>query len=89
VVPLSPLAAQQAGVASRLYVGRVVAGGPADGAGLRVGDVITQIDGAAATSSDHLLGLTLTRRAGDKVRLTYERAGETHTTTLTLGEQPE
>jgi putative serine protease PepD len=63
-VPLSASAAQQAGVASGLYVGRVIAGGPADDAGLRVGDVITQIDGAPATSSDQLLGLTLTRRDG-------------------------
>jgi hypothetical protein len=43
----------------------------------------------ATHRSDQLLGFTLTRRAGDKVRLTYERGGETHSTTLTLEEQPE
>ncbi len=88
VLPVPPAAAQQGGTDEGLYVGRVVAGGPADDAGLQVGDVITKIDGVPATSSDQLVGLTLTKRAGDKVSLTFERDGTSMSTTLTLGEQP-
>src|SRR6185437_9256701 len=88
VLPPSASAVQQAGTAEGLYVGRIVAGGPADDAGLRVGDVITEIDGVPATSGDQLLGLTLTKRAGDRVQLTHERDGRSHTTTVTLGMQP-
>jgi putative serine protease PepD len=46
----------------------VVAGGPAATGGLQVGDVITSIDGQPATSADQLMALTLTKRAGDRVR---------------------
>jgi len=58
-----------------LYVADVTAGGPAATAGLRVGDVITEIDGRPARDSEQLVVLTLTRHAGDTVELTYDRDG--------------
>jgi hypothetical protein len=33
------------------------------------------------------VALTITMKAGDKVDLTYVRAGQTHETTVTLGSQ--
>jgi putative serine protease PepD len=86
--PIPASAAQQAGVTEGLYVSRVTSGGPAAEAGIRVGDVITEVDGEAATTSDQLVALTLTKRAGDKVSLTYQRDGQSKSTTLTLGRQP-
>jgi putative serine protease PepD len=50
-----------------------------------MGDVITKLDGAPATSAEQLLELTLTRKPGDTITVTYERDGSTHTTRLTLG----
>ncbi len=80
--------AQEAGVSEGLYVRQVVPGSPAAQAGLQSGDIITEIDGEPARSTDQLQALTLTKRPGDKVQLTYERDGKTSTTTVTLGTQP-
>jgi putative serine protease PepD len=68
-----------------LFVTAVTPGGPADHAGLEVGDVITELDGKSATTAEQLLELTLTHRAGDSVTITYERQGTTHETSLVLG----
>ncbi|MDR0343306.1 MAG: trypsin-like peptidase domain-containing protein [Nocardiopsaceae bacterium] len=87
-VPVSAAAAQQSGTPEGLYVGGVTAGGPAAGAGLRAGDVITKVDGEDATSNVQLQELTLTKKPGDKVPLTYRRGGSTHTADVTLGTQP-
>jgi putative serine protease PepD len=66
----------------------VAAGGPAARAGLRPEDVITSIDGEAATSNIQLQELTLTKKPGDTVSIGYARAGHSATTTVTLGAQP-
>jgi putative serine protease PepD len=75
------------GPRSGLYVSDVEAGGPAAQAGLRVGDVITRIDGAAATSVDQLTVLTLKRDAGDRIEMTYLRDGTSRATKVTLTQQ--
>jgi putative serine protease PepD len=59
--------------------------GPAAQAGIQVGDVITAVEGEAVDSSDQLLALTLTRRAGSTLKMEIERAGATHSVTITLG----
>ena len=87
-VPIPPAAAAQAGLPEGLYVQAVAAGGPAARAGLRPGDVITSIDGEAATSNIQLQELTLTKKPGDTVSIGYARAGHSATTTVTLGAQP-
>jgi putative serine protease PepD len=86
-VPVTAAISQNTGLPEGLHVNSVQAGGPAATAGIRPGDVITQIDGQPATSPDQLVALTITKKAGDKVDLTYVRAGQTHETTVTLGSQ--
>jgi putative serine protease PepD len=86
--PILAQAAQQGGVPEGLYVAGVAGGGPAAAAGLRTGDVITTIDGKAATSNVQLQELTLTQKPGDQVPLDYWRSGKTTSTTVTLGTQP-
>jgi putative serine protease PepD len=71
-----------------LRVAVVVPGSPAASAGLRVGDILTSIDGEAATSTDQLMAVTLTKRAGDKVEIAYKRDGSEATTTITLAARP-
>lgn len=68
-----------------LYVLAVTAGGPAARAGLRAGDVITKVDGKDVVGVDDLIVKTLTMRAGETLDLTYERAGASSSTALTLG----
>jgi putative serine protease PepD len=65
----------------------VTPGGPSASAGLRTGDMITKIDGEPASDPNQLFALTLTKRAGDTVSITYVRNGRPATTTVILGSQ--
>ncbi|HEY1488598.1 MAG TPA: trypsin-like peptidase domain-containing protein [Micromonosporaceae bacterium] len=78
-------AAGKAPAQTGLYVTSVTPGGPAQQAGLRAGDVITDIDGSPVTSAEQLLTLTLTNRPGDVVPMTYERQNATAQARVTLG----
>jgi putative serine protease PepD len=84
-VPVTGPVAQRRGLPEGLYVTTVQAGGPAAAAGLRPGDVITEVDGQPALSPDQLVELTITRKAGDTVALTVTRAGQSRAATVTLG----
>jgi putative serine protease PepD len=84
-VPVTGAAAQRRGLPQGLFVTSVQAAGPAAMAGLRAGDVVTEIDGQPATSADQLVELTITKRAGDRVELTYVRGGQSREATVTLG----
>ncbi|MBO0776781.1 MAG: PDZ domain-containing protein, partial [Actinobacteria bacterium] len=86
--PIPEAAAAQAGVAGGLFVAGVVAGGPAERAGLRQGDVITSVEGRPAASNVQLQELTLTRKPGDRVTVDYARNGRSGSVTITLGAQP-
>jgi putative serine protease PepD len=86
-VTISSEEADQAGVSQGLYLAGVVAGGPASRAGLRVGDIITALDGQAATDTNQLAAISLTKRPGESVSVRYERAGRTATATVVGGGQ--
>jgi putative serine protease PepD len=68
-----------------IQVTAVAPGGPADEAGLSVGDVITEIDGDSARSTEQLVLASLRHDAGDAVEVTYRRGGQTRTTEVVLG----
>jgi putative serine protease PepD len=88
VSQIPPSAAKQAGTSEGLYVNGVVPGGPAAEAGLQQGDIITEINGKPATDPNQLQALSITQRAGDTVTVTYERDGQSHNATITLGSRP-
>jgi putative serine protease PepD len=87
-LPIPADAAAQAGLKGGLFVAGVVAGGPAAKAGLKQGDVITEIDGQTATTNVQLQELTLTKAPGDTVTIGYVRNGAPGKATVTLGTQP-
>ncbi len=87
-LPIPPDAAAEAGLKGGLFVAGVVAGGPAEQAGLRQGDVITEINGETATTNVQLQELTLTKQPGDTVTINYLRDGAAGKATVTLGSQP-
>lgn len=83
-VPVPPSAASQADKPEGLFINAIQPGGPAQTAGLQVGDVITKLDGQTANTT-LLESLTLTKKPGDTVTVTYFRDGKTADATITLG----
>jgi putative serine protease PepD len=73
------------GAPGGLYVNAVVPAGPAATAGLQPGDVITEVDGQPATSPTQLALLTLKKKPGETVPITFDRAGQSAKATITLG----
>ncbi|NUU22563.1 MAG: PDZ domain-containing protein [Streptomycetaceae bacterium] len=81
------------GVGARIRPGAVqgqapvTAGGPADKAGLKAGDVITKLGERPITSYEELFSEIWSHRPGEKVKITYQRDGKESTTELTLGQR--
>jgi putative serine protease PepD len=69
-------------------VSKIVAGSPADKAGLQVGDVVTAFDGKPVTTADDLTALVATYAPGDKATVTIKRNGATKTLDITFGQRP-
>jgi putative serine protease PepD len=65
----------------------VTPGSPAQRAGLRTGDVVTEIDGQTVESAEALIVAIRTHRPGERVRLDFERGGQSRQATVTLGQQ--
>jgi S1-C subfamily serine protease len=70
-------------------VGEVVAGSPAEEAGLNVGDIIVAVDDTEITSARELIETIQSYSPGDTVTITVESDGETSDVTVTLAERPE
>jgi S1-C subfamily serine protease len=68
-------------------IAAVTSGSPADRAGLKQGDLITEVDGEQA-SADDVRRAVAARKPGDKLELTVRSDGETKTVTATLGKRP-
>jgi putative serine protease PepD len=59
--------------------------GPADKAGLRSGDVVTQVDSSSVADATSLTAVIRSHQPGDKVTVHYKRGGSQRTATVTLG----
>lgn len=64
---------------------RIGQGGAAQKAGLRVGDVITKVDNTAITTVQSLTDTLAGLKPGQRVPVTYQRDGVSHTVQVTLG----
>jgi serine protease Do len=67
-----------------VYVLDVPADGSAAKAGIQKGDRLTKLNGVALNSAAEMVGLVATYRPGEKVNVTYERAGKEYTVPLVL-----
>ncbi|THA29108.1 PDZ domain-containing protein [Streptomyces sp. A1277] len=63
----------------------VTPGGPADKAGIKPEDVITEVDGKRVHSGEELIVKIRSHRPGDRLDLTLTRGGKDLSITLTLG----
>ncbi|MGX7677323.1 trypsin-like peptidase domain-containing protein [Jatrophihabitans sp. DSM 45814] len=64
---------------------QVTAGGAGAKAGLKVGDLVTAVDGTPVTTADSLIAVIRSHAPGEQVTLTYTRGGKSATTKVTLG----
>jgi putative serine protease PepD len=71
----------QAGVPLR----SVTADGAASKAGMKVGDIITSIDGQRVTTADSLIAAVRNHAPGQQVKVTYLRGGKSTEVQVTLG----
>ena len=96
----NPAIARVYGVNSGITISNVVAGSPAEQAGLKVGDTITAVDGKPVKNGDELVADIASRKPHAKVTLAFIRNGKKQETTVTvadraklfaarLGEEPE
>ncbi|MFJ6554442.1 trypsin-like peptidase domain-containing protein [Streptomyces luteogriseus] len=63
----------------------VTAGGPGAKAGIKPGDVITEVDGSRVHSGEELIVKTRAHHPGDRLELTVERGGKERKVSLVLG----
>lgn len=78
---------QRFGLPSGAAVASVTEGSPAENAGLKKDDIITSVNGTAVSSSSALVNIVGKSSAGDKLKLSVYRQGETLEITVTVAEQ--
>jgi serine protease Do len=83
----NPAIARVYGSGAGVTISSVVAGSPADQAGLKVGDTITVVDGKKVTKGSDLVDYIASRKPGTKVQLGFVRNGKTQDTTVTTADR--
>jgi S1-C subfamily serine protease len=68
-----------------VLVREVVSGSPAANAGLKVGDIISEVDGVRLDANHKLNEVIAQHKPGDKVELSIWRRGDTQKVTVELG----
>ncbi len=71
------------------FVQSVIAGSPADKAGIRQGDIITKLDGDKLTVDRELAVVIAAKKTGDKLDIEVYRDGESQNLTATLETIPQ
>ncbi len=83
----NPAIARVYGSGTGVTVSSVVAGSPADQAGLKVGDTITSVDGKKVTKGNELVADIASRKPGSKVMLGFLRNGKSQDATVTIADR--
>jgi serine protease Do len=83
----NPAIARVYGAKSGVTVSSVTANGPADQAGLKIGDTITSVNGKPVKNGDELVGSISAEKPGSKVKIGYERAGKPAEATVTVADR--
>jgi S1-C subfamily serine protease len=87
-VRLPPAHARSLGRGAGLILHSVEPGGPADRAGLLLGDVLLSLEGQPLEDLPDLLGFLGEERVGTSVRAQLLRAGELREVALDVGQRP-
>jgi len=76
-------------VSKGVIVGSVASGSPADKAGIKPGDIITEVNGKTLQNAGQLQELIREASVGEKITLTLLRDGKRRTVTVVLQEMPQ
>ena len=85
----SPAVARVYGVKAGVTISEVIAGKPAEKAGLQTGDTITAVNGKPVKSGDELVSIISAVKPGNKVEITYVRNGQEKQTAVTVKDRTE
>ena len=83
----NPAIARVYGGGPGVTISTVVAGSPADQAGLKVGDTITAVDGKKVTKGSELVSDIAARKPGSKVTLSFVRNGKPQDASVTIADR--
>ncbi len=83
----NPALARVYGVQNGVIIAEVTPGGPAEKAGLKVGDAITAVDGKPVKNGDELVADISSQRPGTQHNLTYLRNGKEGKATVTIADR--
>ncbi len=83
----NPAIARVYGSGTGVPISSVVAGSPADQAGLKVGDTITNVDGKKVTKGSELVSDIASRKPGSKIAIGFLRNGKSQETTVTIADR--
>jgi serine protease Do len=83
----NPAIARVYGAGTGVTVSSVVAGSPADQAGLKVGDTIITVDGQKVSKGTELVADIAARKPGVKVAIGFLRNGKQQDTTVTIADR--
>ena len=83
----NPALARVYGVQSGVIIAEVTPGGPAEKAGLKVGDAITAVDGKTVKDGDELVADISGLKPGTQHALTYFRNGKEGKATVTIADR--
>jgi serine protease Do len=83
----NPAIARVYGAKSGVTISSVTSGGPADQAGLKIGDTITSVNGKPVKNGDELVNDISAEKPGSKIKIGYERAGKESDATITVADR--
>ena len=75
------------GAGTGVTISSVVAGSPADNAGLKIGDTITSIDGRKIAKGSELVGDIASRKPGSKIEMGFIRNGKMQNASVTVADR--
>jgi serine protease Do len=83
----NPAIARVYGSGNGVTIANVIAGTPAEEAGLKVGDTITTVDGKPVKNGDELVADIASRKPGSKITLGFIRNGKPQQATVTVADR--
>lgn len=75
------------GFKSGVLISSIAKGGPAEQAGLKVGDIITSIDGKPIKDGDELVSIISAMHPGSSAKVGYVRSGKQDTASVTIADR--